>query len=456
MNPPCLLTASIAENKTENLEETLGHSVECCPKSRASHSAEPPPPGDTPTSPPEPTLELPAADAVARVAAKFEQKMQKLFHYTNHKPAPTSTLALSSPTQDNVQYDWSKSTSVNYFSPDKSFFGPYASIRATLDYNYHNNYVRSRQVMQDQLITEALAEKWNSGPATSSTHNPWIAFTCGAMGAGKSHVVEWLRQQGYVSLSRHVHIDADIFRSRLPEWDNYTSRNFENAGLLTQSESGFCVEILQEAALCARRNIWIDGSLRNIDWYSKVFGDVRKRFPEYRLALFVIEASEAVVLKRARSRAQTTRRHIPEEEIIDSLAAFPRATAQLGPKTDLFARILNNECGKDPTLVQLHQNAQQCSIVQPLPSRSASRACSFHDLAMCFLDPELVAGEEVPCRVAPAKEVPCRVAPGKQAQIGSSRSSQAFRKSRHPDCLAHHETERGWGTECKAARRLSV
>ena len=445
MNPPCLLTASNSENKTEDLEGRFGHSVECCPKSRASHSAEPPPPGDTPTSPPEPTLELPAADAVAR-AAKFDQKMQKLFNYTSHKPAPTSTLALSSPRQDNTQYDWSKSTSVNYFSPDKSFFGPYASIRATLDYNYHNNYVRSRQAMQDQLITEALAENWNSGPATSSTHNPWIAFTCGAMGAGKSHVVEWLRQQGYVSLSRHVRIDADIFRSRLPEWDNYTSRNFENAGLLTQSESGFCVEILQEAALYARRNIWIDGSLRNIDWYSKVFGDVRKRFPEYRLALFVIEASEAVVLKRARSRAQTTRRHIPEEEIINSLAAFPRATAQLGPKTDLFARILNNECGKDPTLVQLHQNSQQFSIFQRLPSRSASCACSFHDLVMCFLDPELVAGGEVPCPVAA----------GKKAQNGSSRSSQVFRKSRHQDCSGHQEIERGWGAECKTARRLSV
>jgi len=41
-------------------------------------------------------------------------------------------------------YDWSKSTSANYGSPEKKFFGPYASIRATLDYEYHGNYLRPR------------------------------------------------------------------------------------------------------------------------------------------------------------------------------------------------------------------------------------------------------------------------------------------------------------------------
>jgi len=41
-------------------------------------------------------------------------------------------------------YDWSKSTSANYGSPEKKFFGPYASIRATLDYEYHGNYLCPR------------------------------------------------------------------------------------------------------------------------------------------------------------------------------------------------------------------------------------------------------------------------------------------------------------------------
>lgn len=88
-------------------------------------------------------------------------------------------------------YDWSKSTAENYSSPDRHFFGPYASIRSDRDHAYHGNYVRPRQAIQDKLITSILWDDWT--PRSTSTSNPWVVFTCGAMGAGKSHVVTWMR-----------------------------------------------------------------------------------------------------------------------------------------------------------------------------------------------------------------------------------------------------------------------
>ena len=50
-------------------------------------------------------------------------------------------LLPASPTR---AYDWEKATSENYRSPGRKFFGPYASIRSTLDYEYHAHYTCAR------------------------------------------------------------------------------------------------------------------------------------------------------------------------------------------------------------------------------------------------------------------------------------------------------------------------
>ena len=57
-----------------------------------------------------------------------------------------------------------------------------------------------------------------------------------------------------------------------------------------------------EAAMSERQNVWVDGSLSDGNWYSKVFDDHRKRFPHYRIAIFYITASEATVRSRIAKR----------------------------------------------------------------------------------------------------------------------------------------------------------
>ena len=141
-------------------------------------------------------------------------------------------------------YDWKMSTSENYRSPERKFFGPYASIRSTLDYEYHALYTCARQSVQDQLITAALQE--NRAPAgTRPVASPWVVFTCGAMGSGKSHVLAWMKQRGFLPLQNLVLVDADLLRTRLPEWKGLVSLSPEKAGSLTHSESVYCIEILQ-------------------------------------------------------------------------------------------------------------------------------------------------------------------------------------------------------------------
>jgi hypothetical protein len=237
----------------------------------------------------------------------------------------------------------------------------------------HMHIIIRRQALQDKLITELLSENWAPSSASGSTA-PWIVFTCGAMGAGKSHVVGWMQKNRHFPLPSLVRIDADIFRHRLPEWRRYATYCPASAGLLTHLESGYCVEILQEAALRAQRNIWVDGSLRNITWYVSVFEDLRKRHPHYRIALFIVEASKEIVQARASSRAAKTQRFIPEKDILHSLASIPRAAAELSPKVDLFVRILNEECNGTPKLLESKHRSRDPDLVGGVSQLGGTRA----------------------------------------------------------------------------------
>eukprot|EP00960_Hanusia_phi_P055886 763088-Hanusia_phi.AAC.10 len=71
-------------------------------------------------------------------------------------------------------YDWALSTAENYSHHEMEFVGPFADIR---------------QRLQDRLIEEVLDK-----PSTTQLRHPWIIFTCGAMGSGKSYVIDKICQ----------------------------------------------------------------------------------------------------------------------------------------------------------------------------------------------------------------------------------------------------------------------
>ena len=62
------------------------------------------------------------------------------------------------------------------------------------------------------------------------------------------------------------------------------------AGAHTRKESGYLVEVAQEAALRQSRHIWVDGSLRDAAWYESVFNDLRRRHPSYQIAILCARA----------------------------------------------------------------------------------------------------------------------------------------------------------------------
>lgn len=86
-------------------------------------------------------------------------------------------------------YDFTKSTNENYmFQPSTSsvseeadddndsdrfeeqFFGEFADIRATRDYEWHSNYTKERQLWQDRVVKSCLGK-------TEPQARPWIVYS---------------------------------------------------------------------------------------------------------------------------------------------------------------------------------------------------------------------------------------------------------------------------------------
>lgn len=254
------------------------------------------------------------------------------------------------------EYDYTTSTAHNYQALPRALRGDfnsrYTEIRAGLDIAYHGVYSAERQRLQDVLVDAVV------GDQQPAQRVPWIIFSAGPMGAGKSYSVKWMAEKGILPLSHVVQVDPDIFKRALPEWPGYVAANPRTAGSLTHRESGYLVEIAMEAAMREQQHIWVDGSLRNATWYEEVFRNIRKRHPDYQIAIFYIVAPKETIFKRCAARSLATGRHVPEQEILDSIERVPRSVSLLQKHADFLVVIFNGE-GEEPQL-QHHCDGELC------------------------------------------------------------------------------------------------
>jgi Zeta toxin len=81
-------------------------------------------------------------------------------------------------------------------------------------------------------------------------------------------------------------------------------------------------QIAQEATMRLNKNVWVDGSLRDAEWYDRVFKQIRSQHPHYSIAIIYVYASAETVFARARKRGEETGRFVAEEEILDSMRRY--------------------------------------------------------------------------------------------------------------------------------------
>jgi hypothetical protein len=248
--------------------------------------------------------------------------------------------------------------------------GEYAEIRRTLDYNYHKNFSEERQLWQDNLV-KGIAQ------TQDPEQSPWLVFTCGAMGAGKGYTMSWMSNGNIFPLERVAHIDPDMCKQAMPEWSTYLKYDKEHstkdAGSMCHKESGLLQELAQELALCGGGNVWVDGSLQNSAWYrDNVIPGVRKRFPQYRIALFHVHCELETLRQRANDRGKATGRYIPEDVLERSWHLTKQSVKDISPLAD-FVVSINNE-GRTPYLDYCLDHSHSFAAVRQRFSPQAPQA----------------------------------------------------------------------------------
>eukprot|EP00930_Biecheleria_cincta_P005236 TRINITY_DN106156_c0_g1_i1.p1 TRINITY_DN106156_c0_g1~~TRINITY_DN106156_c0_g1_i1.p1 ORF type:complete len:431 (+),score=85.26 TRINITY_DN106156_c0_g1_i1:83-1375(+) len=242
-------------------------------------------------------------------------------------------------------FDYTLSTEEVYY--ERHFEGPNQDIRPLIDYTYHRKYSNERMQFQDRLI----ADLSHGTLIQRDLLLPWVVFTAGAMGAGKGYIVQLLNDKGCFPLDQFTTIDPDQIRQALPEWNGYVKHDPLEAAKKTHKEAGQIAEILGYKALRERWNVIFDGSLRDVKWYKMYFERLRRCFPGIRLMILHIQAEIDEVLRRAESRGEETGRMVPQEVLLQSVAAVPISVAELAPHVDVAIRIINS-ADKEPQLLR--------------------------------------------------------------------------------------------------------
>lgn len=260
--------------------------------------------------------------------------------------------------KDEKHFNLEKSTEYNYAYHNLDFHGQYPHIRARIDYNYHSNYTPQRQHIQDKVIQD-IFEKNNSTITDSNGNScdtptfPWVVFTAGAMGAGKTYTVRHLAAKERFPLNQFVAVDPDDIRRRLPEWELYLEHDAETAGEQTRKEAGLIAELLIQIALGDGKNVLVDGSLKDSKWYKEYFLELKNDFNHKRLKIGIlhISAPEEAVLERSRQRSKITKRVVPQHILEESIRKVPQSVRILSPLADFVAELDNSPSSSDIELV---------------------------------------------------------------------------------------------------------
>lgn len=297
----------------------------------------------------------------------------------------TSPSASSDPSSSTVSantwpgdsgYDWQRSTEENYRSNSSRdhFVGEFQEFRRRLDRSYHNDYIPSRQALQDGIIRRLLASenRCNEDPSTSATDDKncfqkervdlgtgkqhdaarWIVFTAGVYGAGKSHTIGRLQSLGcFPPRSSFMGVDPDEIRRMLPEFSLYRA---DQAGAYTQKEAGMIAELLTDIALSSGKNVVVDGSLRDAAWHEKYFRNLRTRFgadssldgqvrKNIRIGILYVTAPLDEIYLRVEQRGASTGRAVPPEFLERSMKEVPEAIERLRPLVDFYLHVHNSQ-----------------------------------------------------------------------------------------------------------------
>lgn len=142
-------------------------------------------------------------------------------------------------------------------------------------------------------------------------------------------------------------------------------------------------------ALGEGKNVLVDGSLRDANWYRRYIQNIKQLYPRIKIAIIHILASEDTIYRRAAARGALTGRQIPRKRIADSIEQTPRSVAVLSPFTDYVFHIGNEEGWEQPRLVlPIESHVDDDVPISLDPSSYSAAEVHIEDVEDSFLDPD--------------------------------------------------------------------
>jgi predicted ABC-type ATPase len=222
------------------------------------------------------------------------------------------------------------------------FVGKYKDIREKLDYIFHENYTDERQLFQDLLIDKIIG-MYVLNLDQNRGSQPYLVYTAGAMGAGKTHTLRVLSQEGEGKYDCSLIIDPDRYREMLPEYQEMKVIDSLNAASYFQKESCILSEITLHIGLMRGYNIISDGSMINYQWYVNEITWIRQDYPSYRIMMIYVDADWDRIVERVENRCKITGRCINKDKLRSVWSKIPDSVNILKKYVDEYIFVKNNE-----------------------------------------------------------------------------------------------------------------
>jgi len=220
------------------------------------------------------------------------------------------------------------------------FHGQYQTLRAKLDYTFHQNYPQKRQLFQDQLLNQ-LFESNQYTPQTQ----PKLIYTAGCMGAGKTHSIKKLAHQLEIDLDNTIMIDPDKFKEMIPEYQEMKNTCPRQAGTHFHLESAILSELALEIALSNNYHVICDGSMIDHQWFTNEINRIKEQYPAYigRINIIYVQADWDKIVERVEQRCLVTKRCVDQKKLNFIYQQIPHSIKMLEPVVDQVIYINNND-----------------------------------------------------------------------------------------------------------------
>ena len=124
-------------------------------------------------------------------------------------------------------------------------------------------------------------------------------------------------------------------------------------------------EILHSTNVC----LWMDSSLQHSQFFLNMFTKIHQRFPSHRIGIVNVQCDRDIVFERAKKRAKSTGRVVPESDIQHSIDAVPESIEVLKDLANVVVHIDNSfdtAFHKTPNLMQIQWNDRRANANKPV------------------------------------------------------------------------------------------